>query len=120
VSAFGVLDEYIEIAVVVEYAGVEQFELRLVLATSSVLFQQLTVREFRLRIFVEVLHIGVHRCRVEVEVVLLYILAVIPSFSVNPKIRSLRMGSCSFHKTKAKQIVCFRSLIPARPSSFQR
>jgi hypothetical protein len=42
------------------------------------------------------------------------------SFPVRPKIRSFRIGSRSFHRASAKHIICLRSLIPAKWSSFQR
>ena len=72
-----VFDEHIEITIVVEYSCVQQFELRLVLPASPVFFNQLTVGKFRLGILVEVLHVGVRGGRVEVEVVLLYVLTMI-------------------------------------------
>ena len=73
----GIFHEHIEVAIVVEYSGVEQFELRLVLSAPPVFFHQLTVGEFRLGILVQILHVGVRRRRVEVEVVFLHVLAVI-------------------------------------------
>ncbi len=73
----GVFDEHIEVAIVVEYSGVEQFELRLVLPASPVFFHQLPVGKFRLGILVEILHVRVRGRGVEVEVILLHVLAVI-------------------------------------------
>src|SRR5947207_2512790 len=72
-----VLDDDVEVAIVVEDAGVEQ----LVFARSPVpargLLEQQRVGKRALRILVEVLHVGVGRRVVEVEAVLLDVLAVI-------------------------------------------
>ena len=57
----GVYDHDIEITVVVEHSSVEQLELRLVLAALPVLLHKLRVGELRLRVLVEVLHVGVRR-----------------------------------------------------------
>ena len=73
----GIFHEDIKVAIVVEYSGIEQFELRLALVTSPVFFHQMRVRKLRLRILVQILHVGVRRRRVEVEVALLHILAMI-------------------------------------------
>ena len=48
----GIFHEDIEVAVVVENAGVEQFEFRLVLPPAAVFFDESPVRELRLRILV--------------------------------------------------------------------
>ena len=74
---FGIFDEHIEVAVVVEDASVEQFEFRLVLAAPPIFLHQLSVGKFRLRILVQILHVGMRGRRVEVEVVFLHVLAVI-------------------------------------------
>ena len=73
----GVFDEDVEVAVVVEHAGVEQLVLGLVLAAAAVGRDEVVVRIGRLRILVQVLHVRVRRRRVEVEVVLLHVLAVV-------------------------------------------
>ena len=57
----GVFHEHIEVAVLVEYAGVQQFEFRLVLAAPLVFVDQLGIGKLRLRIFVEILHVGMRR-----------------------------------------------------------
>ena len=71
-----ILHEDIEVAIFVEDARVQQFELALTLPT-PVLFHKLTVRKLRLRILVEHPHITVGRRVVEIEPVVLYILAAI-------------------------------------------
>ena len=73
----GILDEDVEVAVLVEDARVEQLVLELALAPAPVPVHEVGIRERRLRIFVEVLHVRVRRRAIEVEVVLLDVLAVI-------------------------------------------
>jgi hypothetical protein len=73
----GVFDLDVEVAVVVEHAGIDQLELGLVLATASVLIDQLCIGEGRLRVLVEELEVGVGRRRIEIVVKLLDVLAVI-------------------------------------------
>jgi hypothetical protein len=73
----GVFDEDIEVFVLVEQPGVDQFELRILLAASPVLPYQPFVRIGRLRIFVEHPRIGIRRRRVQVVVEFLDVLAVI-------------------------------------------
>src|SRR4030095_1139138 len=60
-----------------EHAGVEQLVLRRAPATPPVLLQEIPIRKGGLRILVEVLHVGMGRRGVEVEVALLDVLAVI-------------------------------------------
>ncbi len=76
-SRLGVLDEDVEVAVLVEGAGVQQLVLQLVLSARGVGPEQVLVREPALRVLVEVLHVRVGRRAVEVEVVLLHVLAVV-------------------------------------------
>ena len=56
-----------------------------------------------LRILVQIPHVGVRRCAVEVEVVLLDVLAVIPLIAGQPKQALLQVGSRSFQTDRAKQ-----------------
>ena len=58
---FGVLDEHIEVAVVVEDAGVEQLVFEFVATASSVGVHQISVGKSRLRVLVEKLHVRVGR-----------------------------------------------------------
>ena len=76
-AGLGVLDEDVEVAVVVEDAGVEQLVLHLVAGAPAVRLHQIGVGIGRLRVLVEVLHVRVRRRAVEVEVVLLHVLAVV-------------------------------------------
>jgi hypothetical protein len=72
-----VLDGDVEVAVLVEDPGVEQLVLGLSAVATRVFGSQRLVRERRLRVLVQPLHVGVRRRGVEVEVVLLHVLAVI-------------------------------------------
>ena len=72
-----VFHEHIEIPVLVKDAGVEQFVLGLLPAPTAIGHDQLIIGIGRLRILVQILHVGVRRRAVEVEVIFLHILAVI-------------------------------------------
>ena len=73
----GILDEHVEVAILVEDAGVEQFVLEFAAAAAAAGLDEIGVGKGRLRILVEVLHVRMGRRAVEVEVVLLDVLAVI-------------------------------------------
>ena len=73
----GVFDADVEIAVVVEHAGVEQFEFGLAVAAAAILVDQPPIRKLGVRIFVDVLHVRMRRRVVDVEVILFHILAMI-------------------------------------------
>ena len=76
-AGLGVFDRDVEVAALVEDAGVEQLELRLAPAAPRVLLDETLVRERRLRILVEKLHVGMGGRGVEIEVVLLDVFAVV-------------------------------------------
>ena len=76
-TGLGVLHEDVEVAVVLEDAGVEEFILHLVPGAPAVRLHQIGVGIGRLRVLVEILHVRVGRRAVEVEVVLLHVLAVV-------------------------------------------
>src|SRR3989441_13225672 len=59
-------------------ARIEQVERRRAHPPAAVFFDQPRVGIFLLRVFVEVLHVSVRGSRIEVEIVFLYVLAVIP------------------------------------------
>src|SRR5439155_8239008 len=73
----GVFDEDVEVAIVVEDASIEQLELRLVFAATTVLIDQPRVRELSLWILVKHLQVGMCRRGVEIVVKFLGVLAVI-------------------------------------------
>ena len=72
-----IFDEHVEVAVVVEYAGVEQLVLEFLPRPSPVRFDQVPVGKLPLRILVQIFHVRVRGRAVEVEVVLLDVLAVV-------------------------------------------
>ncbi len=72
-----ILDEDVEVAALGKDARVEQLVLGLLDRAPAVLLDQLPVRVFRVRVLVQVLHVRVRRRRVEVEPVLLDVLAVV-------------------------------------------
>ena len=72
-----VFDEHIEVAIVVEYARVQELVLGCADSATAVLFQKIGVRIGRMRILVEHLQIRVRRRRVEVVVEFLHILAMV-------------------------------------------
>ena len=74
---FGVLDEYVEVAILIEHARIDQLVLHFLPATAAAGLDEIGVGERRLRILVKVLHVRMRRSAVEIEVVLLDILAVI-------------------------------------------
>lgn len=76
-AVFGVFDEDVEVAVLVEDAGVEQLVLEFAAAAGPVGVDEVGVGELALRVLVQVLHVRVGGCAVEVEVVLLDVLAVV-------------------------------------------
>ena len=74
----GVLDEDVKVPVLIEDACVEQFILGGLFVACPVGFDDGPVRVLGLRILVEILHVRVSWRAVEVEVILLDVLAVIP------------------------------------------
>jgi hypothetical protein len=76
-SGLGVFDEDIEIAVLVEQTGVDQFEFRRELVPRRVPIAELGIWVFALRILVEHFEVRVRRRGVEVIVIFLHVLAVI-------------------------------------------
>ena len=72
-----ILDEHVEVAVVVEGPGVEQLVLEIMTPPPAVAVDEVLVREGALRILVQVLHVRMGWRRIEVEVVLLDVFAVV-------------------------------------------
>src|SRR5437868_13129175 len=75
--SLGVFCKDIEVAVVSKGSTVDEFKLSCAQATLPIFLDQTRIRKFRLRVFVERLHVGMRRRRVEVVVELLYVLTVI-------------------------------------------
>ena len=76
-SALRVLDVDVDVAVLVEHAGVEQLVLEVVAAAVAVRLDEVGVGVARERVAVPVLQVRARRRRVEVEVVLLHVFAVV-------------------------------------------
>jgi len=100
----GVLHEDVEIAVVVEDACVEQLVFGVVDAAPTVL-DQLPVGVLPLRVLVEVLHVRVRRRVVEVEVILLDVLAVVRLAGHQAEEALFQDGSWPFHRARAKAMI---------------
>ena len=116
----GVLDEDIEVAIVLEYAGIEQLVLRVLSGAALVLLDELAVRKRRLRILVEQAHVGVGRRVVDVEIVFLHILAVIALVRVDAEqpLLQVRIAAVPERGCEAQELVAVAD--PAMPSSPQR
>ena len=73
----GIFNRYVEVSAVIEYPGIEQFELALGPAASAILLDKLGIREGNVRVLEEHLHIGMGRHAIAVEVQLLDVLAMV-------------------------------------------
>src|SRR5262249_33458562 len=74
---FGIFDDHVEIAIVLEDACIDEFILEILKSPARILLDQILVREARLGIFVDHLHIAVSRRAVYIELIFLDILAMI-------------------------------------------
>src|SRR5262249_49048379 len=101
-SRLRVFDDDIEIAIIVEYACVHQLEFRLLTAATPIFFGEPRVRELGLRVFVEKLHVAVRRCRIEIEVILFDILAVIALGAAESKQALFQYGIAPVPQRKRK------------------
>src|SRR5438132_7169993 len=75
---FRILDKEVEIAILAKNTGIDQFKLRLLVASATVLLNKLRIREFLLRIFIESFQIRMCWRRVEVVVNLFHVFAMVP------------------------------------------
>src|SRR5579862_3467024 len=73
----GVFHEHVEISIGVKDSSVKQFVFELFAGAPFIGFHQVAIRELRLWILVEKLHVGVRRSAIEVEVIFLDVLAMI-------------------------------------------
>src|SRR5689334_8425432 len=80
-AGLGVFDNDIEVAVLPEGAGVEKFELGILLRAASIFRHQFAVGKSPLRILVEKLHVRVRGRGVEMKVILLHVFAVVSFIS---------------------------------------
>src|SRR4030095_1908673 len=76
-TPLGVFDEDIEIAILVEDSRVDQFKLEISLAPFSIFLDQSRIRKFGVRILVKKFHVRMGWRRIEIEIVLLDVFAVI-------------------------------------------
>ena len=105
-----VLDEDVEIAVLIEDAGIEQLELGTTAVAAAVLSHQPLVRVLRLRVLVQVLHVAVGRSAIDVEVVLLQVFAMVALGRDQPERAFLqdRVSTVPQRQRKAQQLVLIR------------
>src|SRR5271165_1564606 len=75
--ALGVFDVHVKISMLREMSGIQQFELRRVSPSLGVLVQQPLVRVFPLSVLVQHAQITVRWRGIEIEVLLLYVLAMV-------------------------------------------
>ena len=74
---FRVFEEHIEVAAVVENAGIDEFVFRLQARAAGIFFDQLAVGKLGLRVFVESAHEGMRGVVVEVVKVILNVFAMV-------------------------------------------
>ena len=83
-----VLQKHIKISAFAEDSRIDQLIFKLVPRPFSIRFDQVPIRIFPLRVLVEILHVRVSRRGVDVEVILLHILAVV-RFVVGESVQAL-------------------------------
>ena len=98
----GVLDEDIEVAVLIEDAGVHQLIFGLQPRAMTIDFQQPRVRKFQLRIFVQALHVGVRGSGIQVIVIFFDVLAVIALRAAQAEEALLQNGIASIPEGECK------------------
>src|SRR6266496_4975930 len=76
-SVLGVLHEYVKVAITLEDAGVEQLILHVAPVAALIGVDQVAVGKGSLRIFVQVLHVGVSGGAIQIEVIFLDVFPVI-------------------------------------------
>ena len=76
-TVFGVLHEDIKVAILIKHAGIEQFIFHFFSTAPPIRLDQVSVGIGGMRILVEILHVGMRRRAVEVEVVFFDILAMV-------------------------------------------
>src|SRR5574337_1546697 len=76
-ARFGVFNKDVKVTILIEDTRVQQFILRGASPAPTVFVHQPPIRELRLRVLVEILHIGVGGSRIQVEVILLDVLSMI-------------------------------------------
>jgi len=110
----GVLHRHIEIAPLVEYSGVNELKFLITFAAEAVFFAKLIVWVLGLRIFVEILHVGVARCVVQVKIIFLYVLPVISFRSGQTEKPFLQVGVSAVPQSKGET----QKLVPITNTSY--
>src|ERR1051326_4507937 len=111
-TGFRILDKYIEVAALVEHSCIEQLEFGLIFAAPAIFSCELGIRILGLRIFVEVLHVGVGRRGIEVEVIFLYVFTMIALVAGDAEKPLLKNRIAPIPKSQRKT----ESLVPVRDS----
>src|SRR5262245_7374971 len=75
--SFCVLDENVKVPIAVKHSGVQQLVFKPAPSPPLVLLDEVKIREFRLWVLVQILHVGMRRRVIEIEVVLLDVFTVI-------------------------------------------
>lgn len=106
-ACFGVLDDDVEIAIRVKDAGIEQLVFETLPVAAAVLVHQLRISKLRLWILVKKLHIRMRWLVVKIEVILLYVFAVIALASRQAKEAFFEDGIAAVPKGRreAKQLI---------------
>ena len=73
----GVLDKHVKVAIVIEDTGIQELIFHVVAIAPLVRLNQIAVGKRRLRVLVQVLHVGVRGRAVEIEVIFLHVLAMV-------------------------------------------
>src|ERR1700722_15035448 len=84
-GSLGILNENVEIFTLVENTRINEFIFGIKWGSSPIFFFEFLIRKFLLRIFVEVFHVGMGRCRIEVVITFLDIFAMVAFPSIQSK-----------------------------------
>src|SRR5260370_25874371 len=104
---FGIFHEHVEVAVAFEDTCVQKLVFHFGPRTSFACSNQVIIRESRLRIFVQVLHVGMGRRAVKVEVILFDILTMVAFAVGQPKQAFFQYGILAVPQsnTEAEQLL---------------
>ena len=75
---FRIFDKHVEIFILVEHSGIHQLKFAHQFTSIAIFVDQLFVRKRRLRILIQILHVGMRRRRIEIVVDLFHVFAMIP------------------------------------------
>src|SRR5258705_3757515 len=109
-SFLSVFEKDVEVAVVIEDTCIDKLVLEVMARTFAICLDKIYVRVRTLRILIEVFHVAVCGCRVEVEVILLNVFAVV-SLTVSKSEEALfkdRVALVPESNAKAKAVLVVR------------